>query len=120
MSARYLQIEDGGNVGLKRILILKGEFDLNETSFFEEKVNAVLNGSEYKYFVLDVKELEYLDSSGISALVRLYHQIEKEEDKKLLIYNPPEFIKELFQMANLTNFIQVINTKEELDDLCEK
>ncbi|HOJ50597.1 MAG TPA: STAS domain-containing protein [Spirochaetota bacterium] len=94
------------------LIELSGEFDLNEVenfnSFFEKtKKNT-------NKIILDLSKLEYLDSSGTGCFVRLHNEIQAMNGD-LIIYNPSDFIKDLFSISRLDSFLKIINTKEELD-----
>jgi anti-sigma B factor antagonist len=113
MHSGYLTVEDGGCVGNFQIVKLNGEFDLNEVNYFEEKLEEFLEEGQ-KNIVLDMSQLEYLDSSGIGCIVRLYRDTEEKLNGKLIIYQPKDFIRELFQISNLTSFLDIVDSPEEL------
>jgi len=117
MSGEYLNIEAGDRIGKYRVIRLSGEFDLNEVSHFEEKAGEILSGGA-RHVVLDLSQLDYLDSSGIGCIVRLYRDTEENAKGKLVLYHPKEFIEELFEISNLTSFLRVLHTAEELESFC--
>lgn len=117
MNDSYLSVESGGEIGPFKVIRLIGEFDLNEVSGFERKLEELLT-EDSRYVVLDMSELEYLDSSGIGCVVRLYRDTEEKQSGKLFIFNPPPFIKELFQISNLTSFLKLITSQQELEETC--
>ncbi len=118
MSEESLDVIDAGKIRNFRLIKLIGEFDLNDVKSFEENVERILV-DEKKYIVLDLSELDYLDSSGIGCLVRLYRDTVGKYGGKFIIYSPKEFIKELFEVSNLTQFWPILEKKEELEDYCK-
>lgn len=118
MDERYLTIKKETPIGKYQVISLSGEFDLNEVAYFEEKTEEYLE--KEKFVVLDLNKLEYLDSSGIGCIVRLYRDTEENVDGKLVLYRPKGIIEELFEISNLTSFLTVIHTLEELEEFCKK
>ena len=116
MQKGYLTVENGGKLNNYQIIKLKGEFDLNEVNYFEKNIEEILKET-VKYVILDVTDLEYLDSSGIGCIVRLYRDTEEKRSGKLIIYNPPSFIQELFQISNLHSFLSITSDEKELEQL---
>ena len=52
------------------IVRLAGEFDLTCTEPFEDEIGRVLDG-ETRIFILDLRGLEFIDSTGLTKLVEL-------------------------------------------------
>ena len=122
MEDLYFSMQKNGTIGKYDIVKLIGEFDLNEVNFFEKKLLSLIGreGGDWQacLLVLDISELEYLDSSAIGAFVRLYREIVEKGKGKLFFFKPKEFIEELFQISNLKNFLSVVHTKKELEEKC--
>lgn len=65
-----------------------------------------------KDIVLDLKNLNYLYSRGITCLVRLYI-IRQEKGKKIFLVNVSGVIRKLLDSVNITAIIPVYKTIEE-------
>jgi len=117
MREHYLEVVENGKIGKFKIFKLIGEFDLNEIIHFENSIGKYLKDGS-KLIILDMSALEYLDSSGIGCLVRLYRDIEEKIKGKLILYQINDFIKELFEISNLTGFLTILSSKDELDKYC--
>ena len=52
--------------------------------------------------VIDIKDLDYLDSTGLGLFMKIY-KIAKEKDKTVSIINPKENILKLFKITDLTD-----------------
>lgn len=115
----YFNIVSAPQIGNYQVFKLIGEFDLNEVYLFESKVSEALSQKPPK-IVLDISELEYLDSSAIGAFVRLYREVVEKSKGKLYFFNPKEFIEELFELSNLKNFLSIIHEQSELEQKCKE
>jgi len=118
MNEESLEVTPAGKIGRFQIIRLAGEFDLNEVRNFEAKIDEILADNK-AHVVLDLNELEYLDSSGIGCLVRLYRDTVERADGKFVIYRPKDFIKELFEVSNLTKFLAIVESQEALERTCQ-
>ncbi len=118
MSDESLEVIESGEVGKYKIIKLIGEFDLNDVKSFDSKIEEVFPDQK-RYIILDLSELEYLDSSGIGCFVRLYRDTTIKHGGKFIVFQPKEFIKELFEVSNLTQFWTVVETKKELEEICK-
>ncbi|BDU50155.1 STAS domain-containing protein [Haliovirga abyssi] len=57
-----------------------------------------------KNVIIDFSGLEYISSLGIAMLIKLY-KFTKDEEKKMIIYNPS---KEVLKILNLTRIEKII------------
>jgi anti-anti-sigma factor len=58
--------------------------------------------AQYKFIVLDLSDVGYMDSSGLGALVGLYISA-KRAGKQLRLVNLSDRIQELLRLTNLLN-----------------
>ncbi len=55
-----------------------------------------------KDLVIDIKDLDYLDSTGLGLFMKIY-KLAKEKDRSVSIINPKENILKLFKITDLTD-----------------
>jgi anti-anti-sigma factor len=67
---------------------------------------------EFRHIVLDIAEVNRLDSIGLGLLVRTVDALRKAGGD-LRIAAPPAFVTELLQMTRLTGFLQTCATEED-------
>ncbi len=67
---------------------------------------------EFSRVVLNVAEVERLDSTGIGLLVRYATNLHKSGGD-IRLAAPPEFMVTLLKLANLSNFLRIHTTEEE-------
>ncbi len=75
----------------------------------------VLKTEGYKNFVLDLSEVEYTDSSGLSAILTA-NRISKEQGGILVLADLQPQVKKLIEITQLHRVIESFNTVEECID----
>ncbi len=60
-----------------------------------------------KHIVLDMKDVEFIDSSGVSVIIMLFNLL-MNEDRKLYISNANDMVKETINIAKLHKYIDLI------------
>ncbi|MCX6155399.1 MAG: STAS domain-containing protein [Candidatus Kapabacteria bacterium] len=76
-----------------------------------------LHGDEkYLAVILDFKELDYLNSSSLGALIAAYNNL-KEFNVKLLICNLNKNVQNLFDMTKVALVLDTFNSLEEAESM---
>ncbi|RVU55737.1 STAS domain-containing protein [Anaerosphaera multitolerans] len=82
-----------------------GELDIYTISEFKDTVLKVYNENK-KNILIDGSELEYIDSTGLGALIYILNEIEKDNNK-IAITNIKNSIKKLFTITKLDNVFEM-------------
>lgn len=82
------------------MLAVSGELDLAAASSFETELNRVL-ATDAERIVLDLASLEFIDSTGLSVLVRA-QQRAHESGRELGLVNPGPQVERLLHLTGLT------------------
>ena len=91
----------------KTIIKLFGELDIYVSSDFKDDVLEILEKNK-DHLYLDLKELEYIDSTGLGALIALV-KAANEIEKKVYLKDVNERIRKLFKITALEDmFIFVV------------
>ncbi|WP_073998680.1 STAS domain-containing protein [Anaerococcus urinomassiliensis] len=99
MFDKEIKIEDDiQTVKLVGDLDVYSEEDFKE--FIEEKIDA------NKDLVFDLKDLDYLDSTGLGMFMLIYNK-QKENGKSVKIINTKENIKKLFKITDLSDLFDM-------------
>ena len=93
-----------------RVLELFGELDLASSQVLEQRLARV---GMPPLTVIDLKRLEFIDSTGLSLLVRA-HQRAQEEDRRCGIVNGQGQVQRLLDLTGLTERLGVSDAPEEL------
>lgn len=83
------------------MLAVSGELDLAAASTFEDELTRAL-GSGAQIIVVDLKELDFIDSTGLSVLVR-GHQQAQESGVELGLINPGAQVERLLSLTGLAD-----------------
>lgn len=81
------------------VFALKGELDIFSSPNFKEKVVNAFE-SRNSDIMIDFENLEYVDSTGLGALISILRRL-KENNNKIFIDNIKANIKKLFLITEL-------------------
>ncbi|WP_243342229.1 STAS domain-containing protein [Anaerococcus sp. AGMB09787] len=91
----------------EQILIrLKGDLDVYSEEDFRDFIENNIS-PENKDIVIDIEDLDYLDSTGLGMFMKIYND-NKEKGKKVKIINPKDNIKKLFEITDLTEIFEMV------------
>jgi anti-sigma B factor antagonist len=90
------------------------------SSFIDASVSTLFKGQVvdwiqkgYQHIVLDLSVVEFMDSSGLNALISLIKTMNR--DNSLVLCNLQKAVRILFR---ITRFDQVISIYDSLDEAC--
>lgn len=86
-------------------VFLKGRFSLQENDAFKQILDGI-RGSRASRFVLDLGELEYMDSAGLGKLVLLRDAAE-EAKVSISLRNPQGRVKKLLSLSRFHEEIAI-------------
>lgn len=93
------------------VLDLKGDLDLYEAPEFKGKLKTLIEAGARK-IIINLKDLRYIDSSGIGALISGLQQVYKTGGKFKLAYLHQD-IRRTFELANLVKLFEIYPTDED-------
>ena len=80
---------------------IKGDLDIYAEDEFKSFIEREIENTD-KDLVIDIKDLDYLDSTGLGLFMKIY-KLAKEKDRSVSIINPKENILKLFKITDLTD-----------------
>ena len=96
--------------GKVQLLHLSGSLDMYSFSRLESQINSFFQQGQY-WIVLDCRDLDYIGSAGLGALIGFAKQArEHSGDVKLL--NVPERVFKIIELLGFSKVLQVHNTEE--------
>lgn len=84
---------------------LKGEIDICTSTELKEKLYNIVDTNQ-KDLLIDCKELNYIDSTGLGIFVAALKKA-KQYEKKITILNLKDNIKKLFIITGLDKIFQI-------------
>lgn len=93
------------------ILDISGEIDLYNAPEIKDIVNKLIEQKKYNV-VINLKEVTYIDSSGIGALISSLSNLKKYQGG-LKIINVFASVKKVFELTKLTSFFDIYDSEEE-------
>ncbi len=81
-------------------VILNGELDEHSSSYVRETLDKILDKEIYNQVIVDLSELEFMDSTGIGVMIGRYKKL-KAEEKPMYLTNPNKHIDKIFEMTGL-------------------
>jgi anti-sigma B factor antagonist len=100
-----VSIEDAPGVAVK------GEVDIADAVALEDAIHKAIIHS-VGAFVIDLSELEFIDSSGLRVLHRA-RDVLGREDRQLAIVCPPGPVRRIFDVSGLIELFALFATREE-------
>ena len=94
-------------------LTVRGELDLASAPQLELAVDAAIRGS-VGAFVLDLGDLEFLDSSGLSVVLRARAMLARDE-RPLAIVCPPGPVRRLMDCAGVADLLFLYDSRADVE-----
>ena len=94
------------------VISVSGELDLASSPALEEELERVAQ-SDAQVVVVDLRHLEFMDSTGLSVLVRA-HQRAEEQGRRLAMVKGPQQVQRLLSLTGVADRLTVVDTPEEL------
>ncbi len=93
------------------ILDISGEIDLYNAPEIKDIIGSLIDQKKYNV-IINLKEVTYIDSSGIGALISSLSNLKKYQGG-LKIINVFASVKKVFELTKLTSFFDIHESEEE-------
>jgi anti-sigma B factor antagonist len=90
-----------------RLLRLTGELDMAGADQFE-RLLAADQTSEAETFVLDMRELSFIDSSGLRALIMADRRV-RAEGRRFIVVRGPDRVNQVLEMTGVAQRIDLVD-----------
>jgi anti-sigma B factor antagonist len=98
--------------GRTAIIGVTGELDLASSPELEQQLDQIWR-SDADQLVLDLRGLEFMDSTGLSIVVGA-HQRVAETGRKLSVVKGPPQVQRLLDLTGVSERLQLVDTPEEV------
>ena len=103
---------DFKDLGDHKIIQVSGEVDLYNVSELKKALFSVTDGS-HQSVVVDMKNVNYMDSSGIGALVAGQKKM-KAHNGHFALVNIHDDVLNILKLATLDKFFKIYDTEDDL------
>jgi anti-anti-sigma factor len=93
--------------GTRLRLALKGELDLYTAPAFDDAL-VQAEGESWPMLVIDLRELEFMDSSGLRLIVRSHARAEQSR-RTVVVVNGPGVVARVFAATALDSKLNVVD-----------
>jgi anti-sigma B factor antagonist len=100
------------NEGRASVIAVSGELDLASSAALEEELTRVIQSS-VEIVVVDLRELEFMDSTGLSTLVKA-HQRAEEAGQRFALIRGPQQVQRLLSLTGVAERLELADSPEEL------
>jgi anti-anti-sigma factor len=97
------RVDDTVQVHLK----LRGDLDLYTSPQFDDALVAV-EGEKWPTIVLDLRELNFLDSMALRLVMRTQARAE-QDGRRLVIVRGPEFLDRVLELSGLRDHLDIVD-----------
>ncbi len=93
------------------ILDISGEIDLYNAPEIKDIITRLIEQKRYSV-IINLKDVTYIDSSGIGALISSLSNLKKYQGG-LKIINVFASVKKVFELTKLTSFFEIYDSESE-------
>jgi len=94
------------------LIKISGDFDMINSNKIKNQILEKISYRLCKDIIVDLTDLNYMDSSGLGVLIGLHKQC-KLNGKKLKIFGLSKQLKELFVLTSLNKILNIYDTLED-------
>ncbi len=95
------------------VLAISGELDLASSSALESELARVFDAENNELVILDLSELEFMDSTGLSILVKAHQRAQEAGRRFGLVKGRPQ-VQRLLSLTGVSERMRVADSLQEL------
>ena len=93
--------------GIKAIVRLSGRFEFSAHREFRETIDTALQNKAIEEVVIDLRDVDYVDSSALGMLLMLREKANGAK-KKIALANPRGVVKQALDIAHFETIFSII------------
>jgi anti-anti-sigma factor len=102
------ECEERGQVAL---VTLRGELDLLSTGDLEPELERLADEPGVDVVALDLRDLEFLDSSGLRLVVLIERRL-RQAGRRLVLVRGPQPVQRVFEITRMTDRLEFVDAPE--------
>lgn len=102
------------NVQKKTLIVrLNGDLDMHSAPEFKMRVGEQLKAADYQRLLLNFRYVDFIDSTGIGAILGRYRNLSKKGCEVILVGLNPQ-VEKIFDLSGLLKLMPVYEKEEEV------
>ena len=93
------------------VIGVRGELDLASSPGLEQELDRHMSGGT-ELVIVDLRELEFMDSTGLSVLVRA-HQRATESGQRFAVVRGPQQVQRLLSLTGVAERLTLVDSPDE-------
>jgi anti-sigma B factor antagonist len=93
------------------LIEINGYLDSHTIDKFEKTIEELIEDN-LNYLILDTKNLKYISSAGIGALMSFEQQLGKKGEGRIILLNPSEKVASILSLLGFTKIFRIFDSKE--------
>lgn len=102
------------DLGPHKILMVAGDIDLYNVGQLKKAVFNLLDEEDIESLIIDMSGINYMDSSGVGALVAGQKKV-KAQGGKFALLNIKEDVLNILKLATLDQFFTIYENEESIN-----
>ena len=94
------------------VIYLSGRLDVHLSAEIEKEINSIIQNEPDCHLLLNLKDVEYMSSSGLRIFVSTM-RILKETKRKLKLCEMNSAVKKIFEVVELMDMFDIFDNEEE-------
>jgi anti-anti-sigma factor len=94
--------------GARAVITLRGELDVLATADLELELTRLADEPGVDVVALDMRSLDFLDSSGLRAVV-LASRLLGENERRLVLVRGPSPVQRVFEITRMTERLEFVD-----------
>lgn len=99
-------------VGRAYVVRLQGEFDEEAADRFRTQVDAVLEQAGIRDLIVVMREVTFIDSSGLGALLGRYKRLQARGGR-VQIVAPPRHVRAVLELSGVPKLIPILRSERQ-------
>lgn len=97
-----------------KVLRPEGMLDASKAVQFRQQIKDLINEG-VNLILIDLKKVNFMDSSGLGALVLALKMV-REKSGRLFLMSLNDQVKMLFELTNTGHLFEIVNDKSDLEE----
>lgn len=97
--------------GINHVVVIprRKSVDASVAAEFKKKMQEIIN-SGISLIVLDMRDVSFIDSTGLGSIISAYKT--KDKEQTLVLCNIAEGVQDIFKITKLDKFFTIFSSKE--------